>query len=82
MQGRKYEVVLEDGTTVSRQRAHQLKYPEKYKATAKKSYEKHKARRMKRQKDWLIAFEEENGIPYHKYYRLKIKENHEATSKE
>lgn len=70
--GRKYEVTLEDGRVVSRQYAHMLlnkeKYDERRRELRYNTPEKIKKHRDY-QAEWLKKFEAENGIPYWKHRR-------------
>lgn len=78
IEGRKYEVELDDGRTVSRQYAHYLLNKEVYderrrgvRYSTTEKIEKNK----KYQQEWLKRFEEENGMPYWKWRRQNKKEH-------
>ena len=80
--GRKYEVELDDGRVVSRQYAHYLINKDKYddrrrdtRYNTEEKIEKHK----NYQKDWLERFEAEHGIPYWKW-RREQKRDHKKSN--
>lgn len=70
--GRKYEVELDDGRTVSRQYAHYLlnkdTYDERRRSIRYNTTEKIE-KSKEYQKIWLQRFEEEHGMPYWKWRR-------------
>lgn len=81
--GRKYEVELDDGRVVSRQYAHYLLNKDKYderrrdvRYNTDEKIQKHK----KYQKDWLNRFEQEHGMPYWKYRREQKHDHKESDS--
>jgi len=80
--GRKYEVELDDGRVVSRQYAHYLlnknKYDDRRRDTRYNTEEKIEKHRNY-QKDWLDRFEVENGIPYWKW-RREQKHDHKKSN--
>ena len=72
IEGRKYEVELDDGRVVSRQYAHYLINKDKYderrrelRYNTDEKIQKHKHY----QKNWLERFEQEHGMPYWKWRR-------------
>ena len=72
IEGRKYEVKLDDGRVVSRQYAHYLLNKDKYderrrevRYNTDEKIQKHKHY----QKNWLERFEQEHGTPYWKWRR-------------
>lgn len=80
--GRKYEVELDDGRVVSRQYAHYLLNKDKYDSrrrdiryNTEEKIQKHK----EYQRDWLKRFEEEHSMPYWKY-RREMKRDHKKSS--
>lgn len=86
IEGRKYEVELDDGRVVSRQYAHYLinkdKYDERRRETRYNTDEKIQKHKCY-QKNWLERFEQENGMPYWKWRRERKhdhkKSNHSKT---
>lgn len=82
MPNRKYEVTLPNGKVVSRQRAHQIKYPERYKKYQKKYRDENKDRAYETTKLWREKFKEEHGISYGRWLRLMEKKNATTTSVE
>lgn len=68
IEGRKYEVELEDGRTVSRQYYHYLLNKERYKERRRKRYERDASFREKAKKyqqEWHRKFKEDNGMSYY-----------------
>lgn len=78
--GRKYEVELEDGRVVSRQYAHFLINKDVYNARRYNTVEKKKKQREYLD-EWLKKFEEEKGIPYWKYRKEQRNEHKKSNNR-
>lgn len=78
IEGRKYEVTLDDGRVVSRQYAHYLLNKDAYNARRYNTEEKIKKSR-EYLKEWLERFEEEHGMSYWRY-RKERKNDHKKSN--
>lgn len=80
MEEKKYLYDKGDGTMVSRQRMHQIRFPDKKKALDKRYRDNNREKINARAKEWRDKFEAENGISY--YLWRKQKNEHKESSQE